>query len=258
MERRPERSHVHHVTARRGRCPAFPLRPRHEYAADFPRGLPAGDFIGQRSRLTTRWVCAAPRPISARLEPVYLLRGVYTLVPHVHLPVSLAGPGRLAVPTRPAVVRAAPPSPASPGSGCPQLHRPAATGGDGVLSSPSGNTWRLVAHEIADRSPGRTAPMLPMQPFVPEKRTHDYVRHGTTTLFAALDIATGQVTGLCQPRHRHQEFLRFLKQVAKAYPTQELHLVMDNYAATSGSRSRPGWPRTRGSTFTSRLPPRPG
>jgi transposase len=73
--------------------------------------------------------------------------------------------------------------------------------------------------------------MLPMQPFVPEKRTHDYVRHGTTTLFAALDIATGQVTGMCQPRHRHQEFLRFLKQVAKAYPTQELHLVMDNYAA---------------------------
>ena len=46
-----------------------------------------------------------------------------------------------------------------------------------------------------------------------------------------MDIATGQVTGLCQPRHRHQEFLRFLKQVAKSYPTEELHLVMDNYAA---------------------------
>ena len=77
----------------------------------------------------------------------------------------------------------------------------------------------------------RTAPMLPMQPFVPEKPAHDYVRHGTTTLFAALHIATGQVTGLCQPRHRHQEFLRFLKQVAKAYPDTDLHLVMDNYAA---------------------------
>jgi len=50
-------------------------------------------------------------------------------------------------------------------------------------------------------------------------------------LCAALDIATGQITGLCQPRHWHQEFLRFLKQVAKSYPTQELHLVMDNYAA---------------------------
>ena len=50
-------------------------------------------------------------------------------------------------------------------------------------------------------------------------------------MFAALNIATGQVTGLCQPRHRNQEFLRFLRQVARAYPTGELHLVMDNYAA---------------------------
>jgi len=60
---------------------------------------------------------------------------------------------------------------------------------------------------------------------------HDYVRHGTTTLFAALNIAAGNVTTTCQPRHRHQEFLRFLKQIAKAYPHRELHLVMDNYAA---------------------------
>ena len=74
--------------------------------------------------------------------------------------------------------------------------------------------------------------MLPMQPGPPERRTHDYVRHGTTTLFAALEIATGQVTARLQgPRHRHQEFLAFLKQVARAYPDQELHLVMDNYAA---------------------------
>ena len=74
----------------------------------------------------------------------------------------------------------------------------------------------------------RTAPMLPMQPGLPERRTHDYVRHGTTTLFAALEIATGQVTAACKPRHRHQEFLAFLKQVARAYPDQQLHLVMDN------------------------------
>ena len=70
-----------------------------------------------------------------------------------------------------------------------------------------------------------------MQPGLPERRTHDYVRHGTTTLFGALEIATGKVTGHCLPRHRHQEFLRFLKQVARAYPEVELHLVMDNYAA---------------------------
>jgi len=58
----------------------------------------------------------------------------------------------------------------------------------------------------------------------------DYIRNGTTTLFAALVIATGQVTGICKPRHRHQEFLAFLKHVARAYPDQELRLVMVNYA----------------------------
>jgi len=76
----------------------------------------------------------------------------------------------------------------------------------------------------------RTAPILPMRPGLPEKATHDYVRHGTTTLFAALEIATGKVTDACYPRHRHEEFLRFLKQVAKAYPRVKLHLVVDNYA----------------------------
>ncbi len=76
----------------------------------------------------------------------------------------------------------------------------------------------------------RTAPILPMRPGLPEKATHDYVRHGTTTLFAALEVATGKVTDACYPRHRHTEFLRFLKQVAKAYPRVELHIVADNYA----------------------------
>ena len=64
----------------------------------------------------------------------------------------------------------------------------------------------------------RAAPVLPLRPGVPEKRSHDYVRHGTTTLFAALEAATGKVTGACYPRHRHEEFLAFLRQVAKAYP----------------------------------------
>jgi transposase len=76
----------------------------------------------------------------------------------------------------------------------------------------------------------RTAPILPLRPGIPEKQTHDYVRHGTTTLFAALEVATGKVEQACLPRHRHQEFLRFLKQVAKAYPRRKLHLVVDNYA----------------------------
>jgi transposase len=76
----------------------------------------------------------------------------------------------------------------------------------------------------------RTAPILPIMPGVPERQTHDYVRNGTTTLFAALEVATGRVEQTCLPRHRHQEFLRFLKQVAKAYPRKKLHIVCDNYA----------------------------
>ena len=75
----------------------------------------------------------------------------------------------------------------------------------------------------------RTAPILPIRPGLPEK-AHDYVRHGTTTLFAALEVATGKVTDACHPRHTHAEFLAFLKQVAKAYPRVPLHVVADNYA----------------------------
>jgi transposase len=76
----------------------------------------------------------------------------------------------------------------------------------------------------------RTAPILPIRPGLPEKATHDYVRHGTTTLFAALEVATGKVTDACHPRHTHAEFLAFLKQVAKACPRVPLHVVADNYA----------------------------
>ena len=76
----------------------------------------------------------------------------------------------------------------------------------------------------------RTAPILPIRPGLPEKATHDYVRHGTTTLFAALEVATGKVTDACHPRHTHAEFLAFLKQVAKVYPRVPLHVVADNYA----------------------------
>jgi len=76
----------------------------------------------------------------------------------------------------------------------------------------------------------RTQPVLPMRPGIPERHTHDYVRHGTTALFAALEVATGTVTDACYPRHRHGEFLRFLKKVAAAYPSEELRVVCDNYA----------------------------
>ena len=76
----------------------------------------------------------------------------------------------------------------------------------------------------------RTAPILPLRPGLPEKATSDYVRHGTTSLFAALEVATGKVTDACYPRHTHAEFLDFLKLVAKAHPRVKLHVVADNYA----------------------------
>ena len=77
----------------------------------------------------------------------------------------------------------------------------------------------------------RTQPLLPMGLGYVEGITHDYVRHGTTTLFAALDIATGQVLARCHRRHRHQEYLEFLKHIeANVPPNLDIHLVVDNYA----------------------------
>jgi transposase len=76
----------------------------------------------------------------------------------------------------------------------------------------------------------RTQPLLPMRPGQVERRTHDYRRHGTTTLFAALDVATGEVIGRVERRHRSQEFLRFLKQVDRETPPDlDVHLILDNY-----------------------------
>jgi transposase len=77
----------------------------------------------------------------------------------------------------------------------------------------------------------RSQPVLPMRPGQAERRTHDYYRHGTTSLFAALDVATGQIIGRCQSQHRQQEFVRFLNQIERTVPGElEIHLVLDNYA----------------------------
>ena len=77
----------------------------------------------------------------------------------------------------------------------------------------------------------RTAPCLPVPPTTPARMTHDYVRHGTTSLFAALDLATGSVIAQHYRRHRHQEFLRFLKLIDAAVPAGlDLHLICDNYS----------------------------
>ena len=84
----------------------------------------------------------------------------------------------------------------------------------------------------------RTAPNLPLRPGSPERRSHDYARHGTTTLFAALEVATGKVVDQCFQQHRHTEFLAFLKLVAKTYPRRQLHLVVDNYGTHSHATVR--------------------
>ncbi len=76
----------------------------------------------------------------------------------------------------------------------------------------------------------RTQPGLPMKKGRCGTQTHDYVRHGTTTLFAALNILDGKVIGQCLPRHRHQEFLKFLGTIDREFPKpQDLHLILDNY-----------------------------
>src|SRR5580704_3444735 len=79
----------------------------------------------------------------------------------------------------------------------------------------------------------RTQPILPLRPGLPERQTHDYERHGTTSLFAAYNVLTGEVLGHCHQQHRHQEFLRFLERIDDAHPddgSTEIHIVMDNYA----------------------------
>ena len=84
----------------------------------------------------------------------------------------------------------------------------------------------------------RTQPILPLRPGLPARQTHDYQRHGTTTLFAALNVLEGTVIGECQPRHRHQEFLRFLDRIDQSVDAGlEIHLVLDNYGTHKHPRS---------------------
>jgi putative transposase len=85
----------------------------------------------------------------------------------------------------------------------------------------------------------RTQPVLPMGLGYVEGVTHDYVRHGTTTLFAALDIASGKVLTQCRPRHRHQEFLSFLRHIDANVPSDlDIHLIIDNYATHKHAKVR--------------------
>ncbi len=103
----------------------------------------------------------------------------------------------------------------------------------GLYVSPPAHAIVLCVDEKSQvQALDRTQPLLPMRPGQAERRTHDYVRHGTTSLFAALDAATGAVIGKCLRRHRHQEFLHFLRHLDATLARPEgttIHLILDNY-----------------------------
>jgi transposase len=101
------------------------------------------------------------------------------------------------------------------------------------LDPPAGALVLCVDEKTQIQALDRTQPSLPIKPGKAAQMTHDYKRNGTTSLYAALEIATGEVTGACYPRHRHQEFLAFLNQLVRAYPRVPLHVVLDNSSTHS-------------------------
>ena len=119
----------------------------------------------------------------------------------------------------------------------------------GLYLNPPANALVLCVDEKSQiQALERAQPILPLRPGAPERHSHDYFRHGTTSLFAALDVASGRVIGSLKPRHRSQEFLAFLRQIERTVPTGlDVHLIVDNYAThkTAGVarwlRARPHW-----------------
>ena len=98
------------------------------------------------------------------------------------------------------------------------------------LDPPDGAVVLSMDEKTQIQALDRTAPLLPMTFFKTEKRTADYVRHGTTNLLAAFNTATGEVTGQSRPRKRTKEFLAFMSTVIAGYPDQQIHVIMDNLA----------------------------
>jgi len=119
----------------------------------------------------------------------------------------------------------------------------------GLYLSPPEHAMVLCVDEKSQiQALDRSQPLLPMRPGQIERRTHDYTRYGTLTLFAALDAASGAIIGRCYPRHRGREFLSFLREIERNVPNDlDVHLIMDNYAThkTPAIRkwlgSRPRW-----------------
>ncbi len=99
------------------------------------------------------------------------------------------------------------------------------------LSPPERAVVLCVDEKSQIQALDRTEPILPLRPGLPERRTHDYKRCGTTSLFAALNVATGEVIGRCYRRHRSTEFLKFLRVIDRSVPKDtEVHIVLDNYS----------------------------
>jgi len=99
----------------------------------------------------------------------------------------------------------------------------------GLYLDPPERALVCVAEKSQIQALNRTQPALPMWPGLPARMTHDYTRHGTTSLFAALEVASGKVHGRCFKRRTHVEFITFLESLAKRHPRLELHLICDNY-----------------------------
>ena len=112
----------------------------------------------------------------------------------------------------------------------------------GLYMNPPDHAMVLCIDEKSQvQALNRTQPILPIAPGVPARQSHDYERHGVTSLFAALDVASGVTISNCYRRHRHQEFLRFLSDVdASLPPGLDVHLVMDNYGTHKVKKVR-GW-----------------
>ena len=110
----------------------------------------------------------------------------------------------------------------------------------GLYLNPPDRALVLCADEKSQiQALDRTAPLLPMRPGQAERHTHDYERHGTTSLFAALDVKSGKVIGQTYHRHRSLEFRKFLDRVdASVPPNQEVHIIMDNYSTHKTPRIR--------------------
>lgn len=104
----------------------------------------------------------------------------------------------------------------------------------GLYLAPPANAVVLSVDEKTQiQALERTQPLLPLRAHLPARQTHDYRRHGLTSLYAALEVGSGRVTGECSPRHTGADFLRFVKRLARTYPRDALHVILDNSSTHS-------------------------